>query len=144
MSSTSRFEYDQMRMRTEFARNRGKANPLAALPNEVLARESKVQIGQEIKSLHVPFEQWLNCNEITFVHSNPTAKVTIHVGTPDFICMANGLGCCIEFKALAEPQRGLSEAQEGWIYRAQKRGVPCLVSNDLAQGIEFARKHLNL
>ena len=101
-------------------------------------------LGNEIKGLHEPFIQWCNLHQIVYVHSRPDKPASIKAGQPDFICLKFGAGCCVEFKALANPESGLSVEQKLWRDWAKSADVPCLVTNSLAEAIKFVTRELEL
>lgn len=105
--------------------------------------QAKFEARQE-RDLHEKFEQWLRLNGIAYVHSRMDRKATTASGTLDFICLANSYGCCVEWKVKENPSKYLSENQIKWLADAQKAGVPCLVTNDLAIGILFTKEALRL
>lgn len=101
-------------------------------------------LGDEIKALHVPFQQWCNLYQILYCCSNPTAKSSVASGRADFLVLKNGCGAAIEFKSLADPEKGLSQAQRDWRDKAQRCEVPYLLTNNLAEAIKFVTRELKL
>ena len=101
-------------------------------------------LGEEIKALHEPFIQWMNLHQILYVHANPTKKSTVQKGQADFICLRCGAGCAVEFKALADPESGLSQEQRDWRDWAQRCEVPCIVTNSLSEAKKFVTRELEL
>jgi hypothetical protein len=131
--------------RSTLARN---LDPLDSLPSERMAQglepvETKFQKGQE-RDLHEKFEGWCRINGVAVVHSRMDRKTSQACGVPDFVCLKNGAGCCVEFKAHAIPNDHLSDEQEAWMISAVDAGVPYLLTNDLAAAIKFTKENLEL
>lgn len=142
--SMSRIELDQMQARLERNRRAG-LRAMEPLPCEVVARHTAA-IGQEIEHLHEPFMQWCNLHEILVPgYSRPDKSTRNSKGQWDFPLMKNSCCALVEFKAVpGAPESGLSEDQIAYGLRADRAGVPKLVTNSLEEAIEFARKVFNI
>ena len=142
----SKLEADQIQARLAANRaggiRKGRNAPLTPLASEVAA--AKVERGQEIKTLHEPFEQWCRLNGIIPIHSRPDKAATIAKGFPDFALLKGPFCAVVEFKALANPEAGMSPEQLNWRDTLTFAGVPYLLTNSLAGAIEFAKMNLHL
>ena len=97
---------------------------------------------KEELEMHRQLEAYCGHADIAIVHSRTDKKSTTKKGTPDFVLLWNGRGCAIELKGphgkLTDEQRSTLQA---WM---EKSKVPCLVSSNLAQAIDWARKQLGM
>ena len=132
-------EVDAYNARHKFGGMR--TTPCDPIPTEL---PDACALGEEIKGLHEPFIQWCNLHQILYVHANPTKKSTVQKGQADFVLLHGGCGAVIEFKALADPQSGLSDDQKNWLDWAGMAEVPALVTNSLSEAIKFATRELEL
>ncbi len=126
------------------ARHNAKGKPTDKESLSVAEPSDACPLGEEIKGLHAPFMQWLNLHEILFIHANPTKKSTVQKGQFDFVCLRFGAGCACEFKALADPESGLSQDQKDWRDWAERAEVATLVTNSLSEAMKFVVRELEL
>jgi hypothetical protein len=107
----------------------------AELPAESSAKFEK----REEKEMHRMFIEWMNLNEIEFVHSRMDRASTIEKGFPDFVCMKGNRFCLVEMKC---PGGRLSEDQVRVIGRLRARDIPVLVAYSTQEAIVFCREKL--
>lgn len=89
------------------------------------------------KDHHNVFSQWLNLNNIPFVHSRTDRKTTNEPGVPDYIVILKGKAICIEFKVNGNK---LSEGQEKFIAKLKENGTETHVVSMAADAIEIVKK----
>ena len=94
------------------------------------------------RELHVQFENWCNLNNIQVIHSRMDRRTTNEKGVPDFVCCFGGHVVFVEYKAHAHPLAHLTEEQECWRLGAIASHNQYLCTNDLADAIQFTKKHL--
>ena len=92
------------------------------------------------KQMHEDFIQWLNLNEIYYIHSRMDKKSTIAKGAPDFTIIHQGIGFFIEFKT---PQNTLSEEQKAHAKKIMASGTDYFICYAAQEAIEVTRKQIN-
>jgi hypothetical protein len=90
---------------------------------------------------HETFINWLRLNRIFFDHQAMHKRASNRLGAPDFICLKNRLGCCVEFKFGINK---LSDDQLRTKYEAGQAGVPFAVCYSVVDAIEFCRETLKV
>lgn len=138
------FAIQQAQERIDAAKRRSRLRDLGCTEKRITKLEDACELGNEIKGLHEPFKQWLHLHQILYVYADPTRKATIQSGTADFICLRFGAGCAVEFKALNNPEAGLSQDQKDWRAKADRAEVPYLLTNSLSEAIKFVTRELEL
>lgn len=102
--------------------------------------QAKLDIKAE-KELHELFMGWCRRNFVYFVHSRMDKKTTQKKGVPDFILLANGRSCAIEFKVHGNR---LSDAQKSEMQLLEDCSVGRLVTDNYEQAVKFATFMLNV
>jgi hypothetical protein len=98
---------------------------------EALTKETKTLE----RSIHNQFTGFCNRTGVDVWHSNPCRKSSIGEGLPDFLCLKNGIGVCIEFKVL--PNK-LSRVQTNRIARLRENGNTVHVCEESGPGTAYA------
>ena len=124
------------------------------IPKEERQKDAALQTSEEIadkqameneREMHDCFERWCKVNDLDFVHSRMDRKSTIEAGWPDFTILRGiqyaAKACCVEFK---HGDNVLQPIQTEVIARLQTRGIPVLVTNNVAQAIHWTRKELGV
>ena len=122
---------------------RGTARERKGLPETFSEANARGQVQFEIKELHGPFSQWLNLNQIPYVHANPRKASTIRPGWPDYVCFGGSpLGIKALFIEFKTPTGRLSADQERVHGELWAAGCRVHIVTDLAAAIALVKSEL--